>query len=199
MKPPAAATRPKAGPGDKSTVLRVLPGTPIVPQLSTSMSPLYESDDEFTQNSSASQGKNMEIIMHDTKKSSLHPHTILTLPDKDQQRIACKALLDQRCTNKGIIFWDRKIQTHTLIALFMVRVILLTTTSLYSIKSSSNSRILEVNSAPRWWNSWASYSCKQDINPLEIKLMKSLRLCIITTSKTPEDSSKPSTSSRITS
>ena len=46
--------------------------------------------------------------MCDAKKGSFHPITIITLPDKDQQRIACKALLDQCCTNKGLISWDLK-------------------------------------------------------------------------------------------
>jgi hypothetical protein len=48
----------------------------------------------------------MESAMHDAKKSSLHPVTILTMLDKDQQIVACKALLDQCCTDKGLISWD---------------------------------------------------------------------------------------------
>ena len=48
----------------------------------------------------------MEVVMHDAKKISLHLITILTLLDKDQQRVACKSLLNQSCTDKGLTSWD---------------------------------------------------------------------------------------------
>ena len=48
----------------------------------------------------------MEIITKMNKTKSLHPITIITLLDKNQKRIACKILLDQCCTDKGLISWD---------------------------------------------------------------------------------------------
>ena len=49
----------------------------------------------------------MEIITKsDTKTQHLHPITIITLLDNKQKRVACKALLDQCCTDKGLISWD---------------------------------------------------------------------------------------------
>jgi hypothetical protein len=38
-------------------------------------------------------------------EKSLHPITILTLLDKNKQRVACTTLLDQCCTDNGIISW----------------------------------------------------------------------------------------------
>lgn len=52
-------------------------------------------------------GRVMEIIMQDAEKYSLHPITILSLLDKNQQRIACKVWLDQSFLDKCLISWDR--------------------------------------------------------------------------------------------
>ena len=37
---------------------------------------------------------------------NLHPITIMTLPDKNNKKIACKVLLDQCCIDKGLILLD---------------------------------------------------------------------------------------------
>ena len=67
----------------------------------------YESDDESACSSHASRGELMEIVTKsDAKSQHLHPITIITLLDNDQKRVACKALLDQCCTDKGLISWD---------------------------------------------------------------------------------------------
>ena len=47
----------------------------------------------------------MEIGVRDNAKLSLHPITIITLLDSKQRRVAAKALLDQCCTDKGLISW----------------------------------------------------------------------------------------------
>ena len=104
-KPQAVATRPKAGPGDKSTVLRVLPRTPTVPQSSTSRSTLIS----LMMNPSkipALPGQSHGNCHVQSQEEQPPPITILMLQDKNQHRIACKALLDQCCTDKGLIFWD---------------------------------------------------------------------------------------------
>jgi hypothetical protein len=64
-----------------------------------------ESDDESAISSIASQGELMNIVSMTPTKQSLHPITILTLLDKNQQRITCTTLLDQCCTNNDIISW----------------------------------------------------------------------------------------------
>ena len=40
------------------------------------------------------------------KEKNLHPITIITLLDKNQQSVACKAVFDQCCTNSGLITWE---------------------------------------------------------------------------------------------
>ena len=47
----------------------------------------------------------MEISVRNAAKLSLHPITIITLLDSKQRRVAAKALLDQCCTDKGLILW----------------------------------------------------------------------------------------------
>ncbi len=37
------------------------------------------------------------------RATNLHPITVITLPDKNQKRVACKVPLDQCCTDKGLI------------------------------------------------------------------------------------------------
>ena len=64
-------------------------------------------DDESACSSPDLHGELMEIISESkTKTQHLHPITIITLLDNDQKRAACKALLDQCCTDKGVISWD---------------------------------------------------------------------------------------------
>jgi hypothetical protein len=48
----------------------------------------------------------MHIASKTSTKENLHPITILTLLDKNQKRIACTTLLDQCCTDNGIISWE---------------------------------------------------------------------------------------------
>jgi hypothetical protein len=49
----------------------------------------------------------MEILNEmDNKGQNLHPITIIILLDKDNKRLACKALLDQCCTDNSLISWD---------------------------------------------------------------------------------------------
>jgi hypothetical protein len=49
----------------------------------------------------------MEIVSKlDNKAQNLYPITIIALLDNDQKRVACKALLDQCCTDKGLISWE---------------------------------------------------------------------------------------------
>ena len=48
----------------------------------------------------------MELGMHNAAKLSLHLITIITLLDANQCRVAAKVLLDQCCTNKGLISWS---------------------------------------------------------------------------------------------
>lgn len=52
----------------------------------------------------ASSGKYMEVVDNGLL-SRLHPITVMTFPDKTNARIACKALLDQCCTDEGLIIW----------------------------------------------------------------------------------------------
>ena len=65
----------------------------------------FESDDESV-DSEASKGELMEIAAEVAKSKGLHPITILTLLNGSQERIACKALLDQCCTDNGLITWE---------------------------------------------------------------------------------------------
>ena len=65
----------------------------------------FESDDESI-DSEVSRGESMEFATDIAKNKGLHPITILTLLDKNQERIACKALLDQCCTDSGLIMWE---------------------------------------------------------------------------------------------
>jgi hypothetical protein len=64
-----------------------------------------ESDDESYCSSHASRGELMEIGSK-TDSQNLHPITIITLLDNHKKRVACKVLLDQCCTDKGLISWD---------------------------------------------------------------------------------------------
>jgi hypothetical protein len=48
----------------------------------------------------------MEIIVCDATKLSLYPITIITLLGDKQHRVTAKELLDQYCTDKGLISWD---------------------------------------------------------------------------------------------
>jgi hypothetical protein len=80
---PATVTRPKAGLEGKSTARRVPPGNSSVPKDPHSRT-LHESDEKSVQDSKASQGKFMKIVMHNAKKCILHPITILILLDEDQ-------------------------------------------------------------------------------------------------------------------
>ena len=65
----------------------------------------FELDNESI-NSEISRGELMEIATNANKNLGLHPITILTLFNKNQERVACKALLDQCCTDTGLITWD---------------------------------------------------------------------------------------------
>lgn len=69
----------------------------------------FEEDDESIASSIISRGELMHIVSKPStqkqSKESLHPITILTLLDKNQQRVACTTLLDQCCTDNGIISW----------------------------------------------------------------------------------------------
>ena len=65
----------------------------------------YKTDDESTCSSHASCGELMEIV-DKSHSQNLHPITIITLLDSNQKRVACKALLDQCCTDRGMISWD---------------------------------------------------------------------------------------------
>ncbi len=64
-----------------------------------------EADDESACSSHASRGELMEMV-DKSHSQSLHPITIITLLASNQKRVACKALLDQCCTDKGLISWD---------------------------------------------------------------------------------------------
>jgi hypothetical protein len=64
-----------------------------------------EADDESTCSSHASRGELMEIVGK-SHSQNLHPITIITLLDSNQKRVACKALLDQCCTDRGLISWE---------------------------------------------------------------------------------------------
>ena len=57
----------------------------------------YETDDD-----ASSRGEVMAINTTQ-RAANLHPITVITLPDKHQKRVACKVLLDQCCTDKGLI------------------------------------------------------------------------------------------------
>ena len=48
----------------------------------------------------------MEIGVCNAAKLSLHPITIIMLLDDKQFRVAPKVLLDQCCTDKGLISWN---------------------------------------------------------------------------------------------
>jgi hypothetical protein len=51
----------------------------------------------------------MEIfakLNSESPSQNLHPITIITVLDSNQKRVACKALLDQCCTDRGLISWD---------------------------------------------------------------------------------------------
>ena len=72
--------------------------------------PSFKSDDKSV-DSEASCGELMDISANfatttATKKKNLHPITVITLLNKDQQRIACEALLGQCCTDSGWITWE---------------------------------------------------------------------------------------------
>ena len=64
-----------------------------------------KADDESVCSSHASYGELMEIV-DKSHSQNLHPITIITLRDSNQKRVACKALLDQCCTDRGLISWD---------------------------------------------------------------------------------------------
>jgi hypothetical protein len=65
-----------------------------------------EPDDESVTSSIVSRGELMNIISKTSSKTNLHPITILTIPDKNQHRVACTTLMDQCCTDNGIISWE---------------------------------------------------------------------------------------------
>lgn len=65
-----------------------------------------EAEDESDDESRVSRGELMEIAMDVKSSRGLHPITILTLLDKDKQRIASKTLLDQCCTDTGLISFE---------------------------------------------------------------------------------------------
>ena len=65
-----------------------------------------ESDNKSATSSNISQGEVMHIITSPAKKENLHLITILTLPDKVNNRVACKVLINQCCTDKGLISWE---------------------------------------------------------------------------------------------
>ena len=46
------------------------------------------------------------FILARLEKENLHPITILTLPDKDNNMVACKMLIDQCCTDNHLISWE---------------------------------------------------------------------------------------------
>ena len=65
----------------------------------------FESDcepDDESYCSRTSHGELMEIGTENGDQS-LHPITIITILDHSKKRVACKALLDQCCTDKGLI------------------------------------------------------------------------------------------------
>ena len=62
----------------------------------------FEEVDYETDNDASSRGKVMAINTTQ-RAANLHPITVITLPDKNQRRVACKVLLDQCCTDKGLI------------------------------------------------------------------------------------------------
>ena len=65
-----------------------------------------KANDESACSSHASHSELMEIIAKsNTKTQHLHPITIITLLDSNEKRVACKALLNQCCTDKGLISW----------------------------------------------------------------------------------------------
>jgi hypothetical protein len=64
-----------------------------------------EADDESACSSHASWRELMEIVGK-AHVQNLHPITIITLLGSNQKRVACKALLDQCCTDRGLISWD---------------------------------------------------------------------------------------------
>ena len=48
----------------------------------------------------------MHITSKTYSKTNLHPITILTLLNKNQHRVACTTLINQCCTDNGIISWE---------------------------------------------------------------------------------------------
>ena len=64
-----------------------------------------EADDESATSSIISRGELMNIVSTTTSNKKLHPITILTLLDKNQHRVACTTLMDECCTDNGIISW----------------------------------------------------------------------------------------------
>jgi hypothetical protein len=48
----------------------------------------------------------MENVVSSSRTENLHTIAIFTLPDKNQQRIACKALLDQCWPDTWFIYWE---------------------------------------------------------------------------------------------
>lgn len=65
-----------------------------------------EPDDESENESQVSRGELMEIATDNVLSQSLHPITIITMLDKSKQRVASKALVDQCCTDTGLISWE---------------------------------------------------------------------------------------------
>jgi hypothetical protein len=63
----------------------------------------FKSDDESAHGSQSSRGEVMESGVRNAARLSLHTITIITLLDSKQCRVAAKALLDQCCTDKGLI------------------------------------------------------------------------------------------------
>jgi hypothetical protein len=60
----------------------------------------YETDDDT---SSSSKVMAINATQH---SANLHPITVITLLDKNQKRVTCKVLLDQCCTDKGLILQE---------------------------------------------------------------------------------------------
>ena len=62
----------------------------------------HKTDSKSACSINASQGELMEIVSKTVSMSQdLHPITIITLLDKELKPIACKALLDHCCTDRG--------------------------------------------------------------------------------------------------
>ena len=66
---------------------------------------MVQSDDESVSDSSHSSNEFMDI-MSSKPSESLHPITVIAAPDKEGKRTAAKILLDQCCTDQGLISFN---------------------------------------------------------------------------------------------